>query len=133
MQEKVQQWLDEKIAEERKALEQEKDDLALSLGLYDDSVPVKYFADYNQKELTKEQYEQEKKYGYAVSKVCAPLKLTDEEYKEIKKHLPNKQPSKDTTIQTLLEKIESHTGVVSTILIISIIISVIVGIVIGLS
>ena len=128
MQEKVRQWLDEKIAKENKAHEKEKDELALRLNLFDETKPVKYVANYNNRELTKEQYENEITKGYDVSRIASPLKLTDEEYEEIVKHLQHEEPNKYANMEENLERIEHHTHVVSTIMIIYVILSIILGV-----
>ena len=131
MQEKVQKWLDEKIAEEKKNHEEEKDNLALSLGLYDDSVPLKYFANYSQREITKETYEKDKARGYNVSIIASPIKLSDEEYNDLLKHVSIEEPAQNKyeKIEGLLEKIEKHTKVVSTLVVIYVILSVIIGLI----
>lgn len=149
MQEKVQQWLDQRIAEENKKHETEKDELVLSLGLIDDSVPLKYFANYSGREISKEVYEKDKAHGYDVSIIASPLRISDEEYEEILKHLPSERtisksqnvggkyiparPSDFSDELDVLMKIERHTNVVSTAVIIYIILSLLIGIIIGTS
>lgn len=130
MHEKVKLLLEQKKAEQDKMKKEEKEEFLLSLGLFDDSKPVKYF--FANREIDRKEYELDKEKGYPVTKTGSPIEVSDEEFEEILKFFPKAEDNKPTNTEILLEKIERHTKVVSTAVIVYIILSIIVGIIIAL-
>ena len=80
---KLQEFLDTAKAKERKAFEADRDKLLISLGLTSNET-IREYSDVRSYEF--DRWDQEKQMYYR--EVQVPIKVTDEEYEEIKKYAP---------------------------------------------
>ena len=106
---KVKDFLDKAKAKERAAYEEERDKLLISLGLTTDKPYIEYS---EFKEYQSDKWDKETKMYYR--EIPVPVKVTDEEYEEIKKYTKKEA---DDSIE-LDDTAESILGVLNTIFLI---------------
>ena len=126
----LEKWLAEKQAEAKK----NRKAFLIKQGLVDPSKTTTVFVDVLGNVLTEEEAKARKESGLRVDKreTYDALDLTEEEYNQVLTYAhPQTLNNGEPTDHELLQKISSHTGIVSTILVIYVILSVILGIIIG--
>lgn len=125
----LEKWLAERRAEEEKS----RKDFLIKQGLIDPTKTSVIFKDVLGNILTEEEAQEKEKTGAYVYKhlVNDALDLTDEEYNQVLTHArPQAFNDGEPTDHELLKRIETHTKVVSIIMIVSVILSVIAGIIV---
>ena len=132
MNEILEKWLAEKQA----AVQKSRKEFLIKQGLVDPTKTTTVFTDVLGNILTTEEAQARKKSGMRVDEKTTydALDLTEEEFNQVLTFAhPQTSSNGELTDHELLQKIESHTKVVSTILIIYVILSLIVGIIIGVN
>jgi hypothetical protein len=136
MNEILEKWLAEKQAEKQAEVKRNRKEFLIKLGLVDPTKSTTIYKDVLGNVLTEEEAQARKESGMRVDEHTTydALDLTEEEYNQVLTYVhPQTSNNGELTDHELLQKIESHTKVVSTILIIYVILSVIVGIIIGVN
>ena len=132
MNEILEKWLADKQAE----VKRNRKEFLIKQGLIDPSKKTTVFKDVLGNILPEEEAKKRMKTGLRVDEyeTYDALDLTEEEYNQVLKYAqPQTSNNGEPTDHELLQKIERHTKVVSTILIVYVILSVIVGIIVGVS
>ena len=126
----LEKWLAERQAEEQES----RKEFLIKQGLVDPTKTTTVYVDVLGSVLTEEEAKARKESGIRVDERVTydALDLTEEEYNQVLAYAhPQTLNNGEPTDHELLLKISSHTGIVSTILIIYVILSVILGIIIG--